>query len=335
MRFTFTDDQLLFRDAARDVLRSTCTPERVRAAWDSPSGLDHGVLKDVAAVGLLGALVPENRGGMGLVPTDVALVLEEAGRVALPGPLVETAVVVADVLATVGGDTAERWLGPVAEGRALATVGFADDPLVVYAAVADLLLLEHEGALHLLERKDIEVLAQPSLDRGHRVGTVTWDPADGTRLPGGTGLVERARRLAAWGTAAVLVGTCQQMLDLAVAHASTREQFGRPIGAFQAVKHHLANALLVTEFARPAVYKAAHALATRSDRAPVDVAVAKILASDAGEAVARIALQVHGAMGYTWEHDLHLWSKRAQVLAAGHGDADYHRDRVAEFVLDA
>lgn len=335
MRFTFTDDQLLFRDAARDVLRSTCTPERVRAAWDSPDGVDHGMLKDLAAVGLFGALVPEDRGGMGLVVTDLALVLEETGRVALPGPLVETAVIAADVLATVGGTVAERWLDPIAEGRALAAVGFADDPLVAHAGVADVLLLEHDGALHLLERDDVEVLAQPSQDAGRRVGTVGWDAAAGTRLPGGAGLVDRARHLAAWGAAGVLVGTCHGMIDLSVAHASAREQFGRPIGAFQAVKHHLANALLVTEFARPAVYNAAHALATRSDRAAVDVAVAKILASDAGESVARIALQVHGAMGYTWEHDLHLWSKRAQVLAASHGDADHHRERVAELVLDA
>lgn len=335
MRFTFTDDQLLFRDAARDVFRGSCTPDRVRGAWASPDGLDHGVLKDLAAVGLLGALVPEERGGMGLAPTDVALVLEEAGRVALPGPIVETAVVAADVLADVGGAVAEPWLGRIAEGRALAAVGFASDPFVAHAAAADLLLLERDDVLHLVDRDAVEVVAQPSLDPGHRGGTVTWDQADAIPLPGGAELVRRARQLVTWGTTAVLVGVCHGMIDLSVAHASTREQFGRPIGAFQAVKHHLANALLATEFSRPAVLNAAHALTTRSARAPLDVAVAKILASDAGEVVARIALQVHGAMGYTWEHDLHLWSKRAQVLAATHGDADHHREQVAELVLDA
>jgi alkylation response protein AidB-like acyl-CoA dehydrogenase len=135
-----------------------------------------------------------------------------------------------------------------------------------------------------------------------------------------------------FGTAAVLVGLGQRMLDLTVAYVAEREQFGVPIGSFQAVKHHLADALKELSFARPTVYRAAHSLATGAATRSRDVSMAKAMASDAARFVGRIALQCHGAIGYTVEHDLHLYLKRTWALATAWGNAAWHRDRVARAI---
>ena len=136
------------------------------------------------------------------------------------------------------------------------------------------------------------------------------------------------------GTGAVLLGVADRLITMTAAYAVDRVQFGVPIGSFQAVKHHLANALIRLEFARPAVYRAAWSLDIGDPDAGSHASMAKALASDAATGAARIALQVHGAIGYTWEHDIHLWMKRAWSLAAAWGDAGFHRARVLESLPD-
>jgi len=134
-------------------------------------------------------------------------------------------------------------------------------------------------------------------------------------------------------TAAQLIGVSRRMLDMTVQYAKDREQFGKPIGAQQAVKHRLANALIEQEFARPLVYRAGWSMATKADDAEVCVSLAKIYAGEAAKFVAKEALQIHGAIGYTIECDLHMWMKRAWALSAAHGDAAYHRERVGRHIL--
>ena len=141
------------------------------------------------------------------------------------------------------------------------------------------------------------------------------------------------RERAALGTAAQLIGLSRRMLDMAVQYAKDREQFGKPIGAQQAIKHRLANALIEQEFARPTVYRAGWSMATSARDASIDVSLAKIYAGQAARFVAKEALQVHGAIGYTIECDLHMWMKRTWALAAAHGDAAYHRERVGRHIL--
>ncbi len=137
---------------------------------------------------------------------------------------------------------------------------------------------------------------------------------------------------AALGTAAQLVGLGQAMLNLSVAYVKERRQFGVPVGSFQAVKHHLANGLKQLSFARPAVYRAAYSVATAAETAARDVSMAKAMASDAASFVARVALQCHGAIGYTVEYDLHLWLKRTWALSRAWGDPSWHRERVARLL---
>ena len=174
------------------------------------------------------------------------------------------------------------------------------------------------------------VQPQPSVDRARRlvrsVDVTAAEPlATVDRNP-----FERM----AFGTAATLVGVARRLVEVTVEYAKERQQFGQPIGGFQAVKHHLASAHLAVEFAAPAVYRAAWSLATDQPAVARDVSMAKAMAGDAAEQAARVALQVHGAIGYTFESNLHLWMKRVWALSPAWGDAAWHRRRVATALLD-
>jgi len=321
VRFGFDDDQLAFRDAARDLLDKECPSDVVRAAGEAPPGrLDRGVWDRLAAMGVLATLVPEDGGGLGLDERSLVLVLEEAGRAGLPHPLVETAAVAAPLLPTLAGDV----------GMIASDLG---GPHVACAADADRLLLHDPagGGLHLVDPRDPGVTLTPvaTVDPGRRAATVAWAPHPDTLVTADPAAVAAARDRGAWGAAALLVGLGRRMLDLTVAYVGERHQFGVPVGSFQAVKHRLADAHKDLAFARPAVQRAAHSLATGAATTGRDVAMAKALASDAARGAGRAALQCHGAIGYTVEHDLALYLKRTWALAVAWGDAAHHRDRVA------
>ncbi len=315
MRFGLTDDQVAFRDAVRDLLGKECTPAVVRAAWEAaPGELDRGVWDRLDAMGVLGVLVPEGDGGLGLDETWLVPILEEAGRAALPHPLVETAMVAAPLTGA---------------GAGMVTTDLGG-PHVPCAADADGVLLEVEGALVVVARSRLALEAVETVDRGRRAAAVTLRSdavADaGVEEPGA---LELALDRGALGTAAVLVGLGQAMLDLTVGYVKERQQFGVPIGSFQAVKHHLADAALALELTRPAVLRAAWSVARDLPSRGRDVSMAKAMASDAAELVGRQALQCHGAIGYTVEADLHLFLKRTWALARSWGDSAHHTDRIA------
>jgi alkylation response protein AidB-like acyl-CoA dehydrogenase len=325
VHFGFDDEQLAFRDAARDLLDKECPPEVVRAAWDAPAGaLDRGVWSRLTDMGVPATLVPEASDGLGLDELALVLVLEEAGRAALPHPLVDTAAVAAPLVAEAGAG-----LGP--DGMVATDLG---GPHVACAGDADRLLLRDltTGALHLVEPSAVTLRPVDTVDRGRRAATVEWQPMPSTLVSDDPATIGLAWDRGAFGTAAVLIGLGQRMLDLTVAYVTEREQFGVPIGSFQAVKHHLADALKDLAFARPAVHRAAHSLATGAATRERDVSMAKAMASDAARLVGRTALQCHGAIGYTVEHDLQLYLKRTWALAIAWGDPAWHRDRVARAI---
>ena len=315
MRFAWTEEQLAFRDAARDLLGKECQPAVVRAAWDAPAGaLDRGVWDSLDAMGVLSILVPQLQGGLGLDDCFLVPILEESGRVALPHPIVDTAAVAAPLGVT---------------GRMVATD--LGGPLVTCAADVDWFLLSAGSSLVLLDAAAVEVRTEATVDRARRAGEVSWSPRDGTVVTDDPGAVARAFDRGVVGTAAQLCGLARTMLDLTVDYVAERKQFGVPVGSFQAVKHHLANALLALEFATPAVARAAWSLATGADQPTRerDASMAKALATDAALACGRAALQCHGAIGYTVEHDLHLFLKRSWALSRIWGDRALHADRVA------
>jgi hypothetical protein len=254
------------------------------------------------------------------------LLLEEAGRALLPGPFLATAAVGVPALAEAG---ATEWLDGVASGEAVLAVGLRGEA-VAFADVAEVLLLGSEGDLHAVPRDDVRLEAVESFSRARPQFRVRWEPSDSTRIDS---RVEIAFERAALAAAAEAIGVGSRLIDTASSYAKEREQFGRPIGSFQAVKHLLADALVKVEFAKPAVYAAAWSLATDASDRLRAISMAKSLASDAAMLAARNALQVHGAIGYTEEHDLHLWLKAAWALSFAYGDAAWHRGRVADAVL--
>ncbi len=353
MRFAFTDDQLAFRDAVRDLLAKECPPEVVRAAW--PDGTDaHGARKgegsradadrvakvwtDLAEMGVLGIAVSEDAGGLGMSEVDWVLLAEETGYAAVPHPFVETACVAAP-LADATGDPHGVLAGLVDGSRQAGVLPLTTTNVAWGDAITYLVSLDHHGSddswvarrikggLAVGDTPEARRTLVDVLDPGrHVVKLGAWQSDAGF---GTSADAERAFDRGALGTAAQLVGLGRRLLDLTVDYVGERTQFGVPIGSQQAVKHHLADAAMKLRFAAPATYAAAWALATDQPDAARAVSTAKALASDAARLTARSALQCHGAIGYTVEYDLHLYLKRAEALVRTWGDAPWHRRRVA------
>lgn len=316
MHFAFTDDQVALRDAVRDLLVRECPPAVVRAAWGNADGRSGAVWDRLGEMGVLAVLAPEAAGGLGMSMLDLLLPLEECGRAALPEPVVEHAAVAA----------------PLVSGPRTVTALIGGAPFALDADSADLVLVEQGGRLLTVPAVALRLTAVDGMDASRRLAALEWSAADATEV-GGPAEAASAFERGALGTAAVLLGLGHRMLEMTVEYTTQRRQFGAPVGSFQAVKHHLANARIALEFARPLVARAAYSVATEDPETPVHVSMAKAHASDAAELTARAALQCHGAIGYSHEYDLHLWMKRVWALAATWGDARFHRARVAAAIL--
>ena len=311
MRFGLDEDREALRSTARELLVELCPASAVRVAWIGAP--DNAAWNALADLGALAVLVPESDGGLGLDETYLVPVVEEAGRAALPHPLTVTALVAAPL--GVVGSTVATDLG--AAGSVVASAGFAEAFLLVSGP-----------GLRLYQAHEVDVEPVETVDASRHCGRVR--PRTGGRpVTEDPDAVAAAFDRGALGTAAELLGLSRTMLELTVDYAAQRHQFGKPIGSFQAVKHHLANARLEIEFAAPAVLYAAHAVAHGRPDASRAVSQAKWLAGRAAAVTGRAALQCHGAIGYTTEHDLHLYLKRSWALARSWGGADFHADRVA------
>ena len=331
MRFDFTEEQYALRDGAREFLAGECTTTHLRQTWESADGVDAGRWKQLAETGMLGAMVPEEFDGLGLDEVDVVLLLEEAGYAALPEPLTETAAVAVPALIEAGtAEQQHQWLPRIASGDAVATIALGGDTLVPAGHVADLVVLEHDGLLHAVPSERFTATQELTVDHGRRVATVMADVSDATAMPGGPETVMAAADRAAAATAAFLNGVSRRLLDMTVDYVKERHQFGRPVGSFQAIKHKLAETHLAVETALPAGWYAAYAIAHDLPDRSLAASVAKAYASDAAAKADRESLQCHGGIGFTWEHDLHLWLKRSNALQRTHGTAADHRRRIAD-----
>ena len=336
MRFAFTSEQRAFQREVRALLEKECTAADVRAAWEGDA-FDRARWGRLAAMGVIGMTVPEVHDGLGMDGVDLVLALEEAGRACMPEPLLETTAVCAPLIAEVASDEARaHWLPRLAAGEAIVTIAHAANGFAPHAHVADVILVHRGASLYAFEREHVTLVEEPSVDGARRLFKIEWEPSEDALLvdgePGRAAL-ETAFDRGALAAAAELVGVGARAIDLAAAYAVERHQFGKPIGSFQAVKHQLADALVAVEFARPAVYRAAWSVARDFPERGRDVSMAKALASDAAVVACRAALQVHGAIGYTKEHDLHLWLARGFALANAWGDPTRHRSRVTSAVM--
>jgi len=324
MHFAFTEDQLAITEAAQEMLADTCQPADLRKLLESGEALDTERWKTILEMGLAGMLAPEDAGGLGLQLVDLVGIAEAAGYVALPEPLVDQAGLAIPLLASLEDD--RGWLERAIAGEVIA-LGHPANPFVANADIAAALLLDHEGEVHLVERDAVSLTRQESFDPFRRLFKMDWSPGADTCVATDWG--DTAARGALLASAQML-GLGQRAIDLSVAYARDRTQFGKPIGSYQAVKHLLATAQVKIEFARPVMHAAAAEFGIGSLGAKARLAHAKIVAGEAADLATRTAVQVHGAMGFTWEADVHFFLKRALGLNQAWGTPGNHMATVID-----
>jgi alkylation response protein AidB-like acyl-CoA dehydrogenase len=338
MDFLFDEDQRLLQSTIRDFLAGACPVDFVRGQWETETGRSRKFWQQLAEIGVPGLLVPEEHGGLGLGELELVLVASEIGRAALAEPVTSTAAVAAPLLRDAGHtQLASAWLPKIASGEAIVAVAQPTSPFVSDAHVADLLILRAGDALYAVSQSDVELTRQVSNDPSQKLATVVFEPRDDQRIASGP-LADRLELAAldrgALSSAAQQLGVCEQLIAVSVEYTSQRKQFGVPVGSFQAVKHQVANLKVALEYARSHVERAAHSLARDVSTVSVDVSMAKISAGEAALEAARVSLQVHGALGYTWEQDLHVWMRRAWSLDLAWGSTAWHRRRLADALFE-
>jgi alkylation response protein AidB-like acyl-CoA dehydrogenase len=361
VNFDLNDEQQMLQAAARDFLASRLNSEKIRALAESEDAFSADLWREMSDLNWPGLMISAQYGGQELGTVELAVLMEQLGYALVPGPIL-SATLAGLALDTAGTDEQkERYLEPLAMGEKRGTLALLDagagwtpeditlEPersnggytlngeklFVLDAATADLLFVGAKGdRLFIVERDapGVAITPTPTIDGTRKQYAVKLE---GVKVAedavfGGDGALAPARDRAYTALAAELTGVAQRTMEMAVQYAKERKQFDRPIGAYQAVSHRCAQMLLETEGARSTTYYAAWAADNEPDKAPLAASMAKAYASDAGPRVAGSSLQVHGGIGFTWEHDLHLWFKRANADAAMLGDAHWHRARVAD-----
>jgi alkylation response protein AidB-like acyl-CoA dehydrogenase len=367
MYFDLTDEQQAIKSTAHDFLASRFKSERLRELAASEDGFDAAGWKEMSELGWPGLALPEEWGGQGLGIVELAILFEEMGYALAPSPLLSNTVAGMALSRCGSDDQRERYLRPLAEGERRGTPALWDagspaapgeftmearasgdgvvldgvKTMVLDAAVADFFLVASaDGRRHIVERDaaGVTVTAEPGIDLTRRFSSVAFDGVEvaaADTLPGAAEDYFPVFHRVCVALAAESTGIAQRTMEMAVEYAKDRQQFGRPIGAYQAVSHRCAQMLLETENARSVVYGAAWAADAEPESLPRAASMAKAYASDAGWRVPDASIQVHGGIGFTWEHDLHFFLKRGRANAAIFGDARWHRERVADAVLAA
>ena len=374
MSFSFTDDQRAIRDAARSFLSESVTSERLRAAIDTPAGMDDALWRSMAEeMGWLGVALPERFGGLGLGAVELAILMEETGRVLAPVPFFTTAAFGAPLIQACASEAQHAALLPgLASGAtriALCLTGKSGRPVpqdipatlsrgkggmrlsgqaqyVAHGAAADLLLViarapgskAHDGLSVIAlpkTAKGVTIHPLTSLDLTRPYAAVSFDnvtvapdwvlgdaEAQGAKL-------RHVLSVAAAMLAAEQLGGTDRVLEMSVDYVKQRMQFGRVIGSFQAIKHMLADMMILGEASRSAAYYAACAIDDAPEELEEAAAIARAYCSDAYIRCSGDAVQAHGGIGFTWEHDAHFFFKRARATASLLGDANHHREIVA------
>jgi alkylation response protein AidB-like acyl-CoA dehydrogenase len=338
MDFTFTDEQRLMTSAFRELTDDICSGAEIRAAFERKTAATAARWARIAQMGLPGMLAPQAFGGLALHSTDFALIAQETGRAALPEPLSEHAGVVVPLLGELSSVAAvSDLLRSAASGECLVAVMHEANPLALLAECASQIIVCRDDEVHLVAVGDAQIVLQPSIDELRRLARIDAELGARTLIARGEAARmanERAFERGALFAAAECVGLAERMIQIAVAYALERQQFGKPIGSYQAIKHSLATSQVKLEFARPVLYSAASRNGGLGMRARALVSHAKLAATEAADFAARTAIQVHGAMGYSWELDLHFYMKRAWALAGTWGDRNFHARRLQSLLFN-
>jgi alkylation response protein AidB-like acyl-CoA dehydrogenase len=327
MNFDFTDDQHAIKRTAHELLEARFKPERVRELAESKS-YDDDAWKEMCELGWAGIFIGEEHGGQELGIVELIILMEELGYALAPVPFLSNAAAGLAIEHAGTDEQKARWLPRLASGELRGTVGRWQDGearLVPDAEAADVIVLAGADQGFVLERSAAEVEAFDALDATRRFGRVRAEGGDPLAGDPGPALDRICAALAAEN-----VGVGQRAMEMAVDYARERKQFDRPIGSYQAVSHRCAQMLLEVEGARSAAYYAAWCADAEPESLTRAASMAKAYASDAGWRVCTSSLQVHGGIGFTWEHDLHFFLKRAKTNALMFGSAAEHRERVAQ-----
>ena len=358
MDFGLSEDQVLLKDAVRRYLDSECPTPRVRAIMETETGHDPELWRGLAELGVPGLAIPTEHGGAGLELLDAAVAAEELGWAATPGPFLACAMAAAALIESGNTGAQKRWLPGLAGGLVVATFALGEQggewngaglatrvrrgevtgekPLVPYAQIADAILVaaqDDDGpGLWLVERgaRGLDVTSLAGTDMTRRVSAVRFEGTPAVKIAGGHAVIDRARDTGLVLLAADAYGGARRCLDMTVRYALTREQFGQPIGAFQGVKHQLADLATELEPALSLWWYAAHAYDHLRETAERHAAIAKAHLTDLYDRATRVCTELHGGIGFTWEYDLHLWFRRAVFDRSFLGDAAYHRLRAAD-----
>jgi alkylation response protein AidB-like acyl-CoA dehydrogenase len=372
MDFDLSKPQKLLKNSAREFLSRECQAKRVRELMETETAHDDRLWQAIADQGWTGLLIPEEHGGLGLGLVELAAVAEEMGRACLPGAFLSTLTAAALIERAGNREQRAKYLEPIAAGELKATIALLEEGaswdvdsvqleatcgdgnfritgrklFVPDADVSDILIcVARDGdslALLPIERGADGLSVKPMLtmDGTRKVYEVALEgvsvsEADALGADGDArGALSGALEVATTALCAEMTGGMQWVLDTTVEYAKTRQQFGRAIGSFQAVQHQCADMLLMTESARSAAYYAAWTLTENDRAASVAVSIAKAYCSDAYREVGNRGVQVHGGIGFTWEHDLQLYYKRSKSSETLFGDATFHRERIARLIVD-
>ncbi len=330
MNFDFTDDQQAIKRTAKDLLAERFKLEKVRELAEAGS-YDDSHWSELSDLGWAGIFIDEEHGGQGLGTVELSVLMEELGYSLAPVPFLSNAAAGLALQHAASDELKSKWLPGIASGEARGTVGVvrgSEAPMVPDADSASVIVLISEGpegpvaAVH--EASACEIEPVEAIDSTRRFARVRPN-GDGEALNDFWPAWDRTCAA----LSAELVGVCQRTMEMTVEYARDRKQFDRPIGAYQAVSHQCADMLRETESARSVALWAAWAADSEPETLPLAAAMAKAYASDAGWNVTSLALQVHGGIGFTWEHDLHFYLKRAKVDGTLFGSARDHRERVA------
>ncbi|MFL6387718.1 MAG: acyl-CoA dehydrogenase family protein [Terriglobales bacterium] len=359
MQFGLSESQQILKDTARKFFAGESPIATVRKAMETDTAYDAALWTKLAEQGFTGIIAPEEFGGMGLGKVELILLMEEAGYALLPGPFFSTVALAGTVMDACGSpEQKKKYLGRIAAGQARSTVALVEAAgswdteglkissagnkltgtklFVTDAAVADFIVVVARDGVFVVDAKAPGLRIEPmkGMDLARKIYALEFKdtPAEALGNPGG---LAGALNVATAALCAEMTGGMQRTLELTVAYAKTRKQFGKPIGIFQAVQHLCADMYLETESSRSATYYAAWALEENTPDASTSVSVAKMYASDAARNVGNRGIQVHGGMGFTWENDIHLYYRRAKASETMLGDATFHRERIARQIIDA
>jgi alkylation response protein AidB-like acyl-CoA dehydrogenase len=354
MDFGLSEEQEMLQETVRGFAQNECPTTRLRELFDAGTGHDAALWSALAEMGVAGLTVPEAQGGAGMEMLDLALVAEVLGEFALPGPFLGHSLAIQGILLGASEAQREALLPELASGDQIAAIALQESDtawapsewtakldgdclvgektFVAHAAIADRLLVGIQGGeLVWVDAKGEGVVIEDlgGIDRTRPIAKVRFESAPAERLGGGSGRAEQLVDAAAVLLAADAFGAASKLIDLNVAYAMEREQFGQPIAQFQAIKHTIARMGTEIEPTRALFWHAAHALDELPEEAPRAVSIAKSHITDRAMAVARDSVELHGGYGFTWECEVQMWFKRIMLDRSLFGTPAQWRERTA------